>query len=193
MKNEVVLASHNPGKLREFQQLLEDSPFQVCLYPATGEIVAETGDHYAENARLKARFVAQSTGSLALADDSGIEVDALDGLPGVHSARFVGSDPWRNSREILTRLMAVAPQARTARMRAALCLAWPDGRLMEAEGVLEGVILGWPKGSQGFGYDPIFSIDGQHSLAELPFGEKNRLSHRAQAVRALVSNLSRDR
>ena len=89
-------------------------------------------------------------------------------------------------------MMAVPPLGRTARMRAVLCLAWPDGRTIEAEGVLEGVILGWPKGSGGFGYDPIFSIDGCRSLAELGMAEKNRVSHRARAMWDLLSTLPSD-
>ena len=190
MKPEVVLATHNPGKLREFQDLLKDASFALRALETRGEIVEETGTTYLQNARLKAHFTVKSNGRHALADDSGVEVDGVDGLPGVQSARFVSDVPWENSREILLRLMEVPPPHRSARMRAVLCLAWPDGREIAAEGVVEGVILGWPRGQHGFGVDPIFSIDGTTSLAELEPGEKNRLSHRARAVEALMIKVS---
>ena len=187
---EVVLATHNPGKLREFQALLQAAPFSIIPYPSEQEIIEETGSTYLENARLKARFVAQSMNMPALADDSGVEVDALDGLPGIHSARFVSAVPWENSREILLRLMNVPPENRTARMRAVLVLAWPDGREVSAEGILEGRILSWPRGRNGFGVDPIFTVDGKHSLAQLPPDQKNELSHRTKATQALLQILT---
>ncbi|MCY0879023.1 MAG: RdgB/HAM1 family non-canonical purine NTP pyrophosphatase [Firmicutes bacterium] len=189
MSAEVILASHNRGKLREFQQLLAEAPFRLTLWPGSDEIVEETGATYLENARLKAHFVARKTGCAALADDSGIEVDALQGLPGVHSARFVSSDAWENTREILLRLMSQPLSQRTARMRAVVCLAWPDGREVWAEGLLEGVVLGWPRGFGGFGVDPVFSVDGVHALAELSPEEKNQISHRARAVKELLRKL----
>ena len=189
----MVLATHNRGKLEEFQKLLADSPFDLIPYNSDGEIVAETGNTYLENARLKAHAVAKASGLPALADDSGVEVDALHGLPGIHSARFVSDIPWENSREILTRLMSVPRDERTARMRAVLCLAWPDGRELWTEGVLDGIILGWPKGRYGFGVDPIFSVDGRMSLAELAPEEKNRISHRAVASEALKIKVSQSR
>jgi XTP/dITP diphosphohydrolase len=187
---DVVLATHNPGKLKEFQLLLHDAPFRLLPYPHPGEIIAEIGTTYLENARLKAHEAARQTGRWALADDSGVEVDALGGLPGLISAHFVSNNPWENSREILTRLMDVPDSRRTARMRAVLCLASPAGPDIWAEGVLEGVILGWPKGRSGFGVDPIFSIDGQTALAELDPEEKNRLSHRGLAMRELMIKVS---
>lgn len=193
MKPEVVLATHNSGKLKEFQLLLSDAPFTLTAYPHNGEIVAETGTTYLENARLKAHEVALKTGLWALADDSGVEVDALGGLPGLHSARFVGTDPWENSKEILVRLMSRPMSERTARMRAVLCLASPDGSDLWAEGVLDGVILGWPRGRTGFGVDPIFSVDGVHALAEMTPEDKNRISHRARAVQALMLKVSSSR
>ncbi|MCY0865718.1 MAG: non-canonical purine NTP pyrophosphatase [Sulfobacillus sp.] len=181
----VVLASHNPGKLREFAQLFQGAPFELVLWPGRDEIIAETGDTYVENARIKAHYVARQTGHWALADDSGIEVDYLGGLPGVNSAHFVSQNPWENTREILLRLMDAPPTARTARMRAVLCLASPDGAEWLAEGVVEGWILPWPRGTHGFGVDPIFSVNGRESLAEWPEAEKNAVSHRARAVQAL--------
>lgn len=185
-----MLATHNKGKLSEFRELLADAPFELTLWEGDGEIVEETGDTYLANARLKAHVVAKATGRPALADDSGVEVDALGGLPGIHSARFVSEIPWQNSREILVRLMSVPDQKRTARMRAVLCLAWPDGRDIDAEGIVEGWILGWPKGQHGFGVDPIFSLDGRTALAEMSPAEKNRISHRARALRQLMIKVS---
>ncbi len=187
--NKVVLATHNPGKLAEFQKLLQDAPFTLEAYASDQEIIEETGTTYLENARLKAHFVARMTGMPALADDSGVEVDALDGLPGIHSARFVSSVSWINSREILLRIMSVPRAERTARMRAVLCLAWPDGHDLWSEGVVEGEIVGWPRGRFGFGIDPIFSVDGTRTLAEISAQEKNRLSHRFLATQSLLEKL----
>lgn len=180
----LILASHNAGKVREFQRLL--GPTGVTLLAHTGPIAEETGQTYYENAAIKAVSVAQATGGVALADDSGIEVDALGGAPGVYSARFVGNDPWKNTREILLRLLETPSSQRTARMRAVLCVAWPDGQTVYTEGVLEGTILGWPRGPFGFGMDPVFSVDGTHSLAEMDENEKNRISHRGMALRRLL-------
>lgn len=185
-----MLATHNPGKLDELQQLLAGAPFALVAYAGQGEIAEENGNTYLDNARIKARAITMATGRPALADDSGVEVDALGGLPGIHSARFVSDNPWENSREILTRLIAVPRSRRTARMRAVLCLTWPGYGEIWAEGILEGVILGWPRGHQGFGVDPIFSVDGHTALAELSRDEKNRLSHRALAARNLMTKLS---
>lgn len=178
----LMLATHNPGKLAEFQALLGRLPIILTAYPGEGEIVKETGTTYRENAALKAHILAQQYGVYALADDSGVEVDALAGAPGVHSANFVSDDPWINSREILLRLIDVPWQKRTARMRSVLCLASPEGQEWFFEGILEGKILGWPRGRNGFGVDPIFSVDGSTSLAELPHDEKNAISHRGLAV-----------
>ncbi len=188
-KRVIVLASHNPGKIREFTQLFLDSPFQIEAWSGSGEIVDETGNTYRDNAYLKAAAVARMSGKPALADDSGVEVDALGGLPGVQSARFVSEDAWVNSREILLRLMEVPTLARTARMRAVLCLVTPHAPPCYAEGVVEGTILTWARGSHGFGVDPIFSVDGRTSLAEYPEEMKNAVSHRARAVRALLAGL----
>lgn len=183
---EIVLASHNPGKLGEFQRLLAAYPVVLSApFDGTGEIVAETGATYLDNARLKAVHVARQTGRYALGDDSGVEVDALGGEPGIRSARFVSDDPWTNTREILLRLMAVPFSLRSARMVAALVLAAPDGQWLAAEGTVAGHILAWPRGGGGFGVDPIFTVDRIRSLAEADAGEKDRISHRGVAVRGL--------
>ncbi|MCY0880460.1 MAG: non-canonical purine NTP pyrophosphatase [Firmicutes bacterium] len=190
-----VLATHNLGKLAEFEQMLgPDSPLILQPYPTGGrEIVEETGTTYVQNAELKAHTVAQKCRTYALADDSGIEVDALDGAPGVYSANFVSDIPWENTREILLRLAEVPWAKRTARMRSVLCLAAPDGRQWLSEGVVEGIVLMAPQGVKGFGMDPIFSVDGgKTSWAQWDPVEKNRSSHRGQALVQLVDYLRRD-
>ncbi len=188
----LVLASHNLGKIEEFRRLFAPVGIGVEV-PGdyATDVIEEVGDTYFENARLKACAVAQRFGVHALADDSGIEVDALDGKPGVRSARFVGHDPWENSREILLRLMGVALPERGARMVAALVVVGPDGReVAMAEGEMKGMILTWPRGVNGFGFDPIFSVDGGvTSLAEWSDEAKDRISHRGQAVRRLATAL----
>lgn len=181
------MASHNRGKLEEFRRLFAGTHINLILDDMDGrEIVEETGETYRENAQLKALSVAQSSGHWALADDSGIEVDALRGLPGVHSARFVSHDSWENTREILLRLLTIPWEKRTARMRAVLCLASPSGLVFFSEGVVEGQVLTYPKGQGGFGVDPIFSIDGVHSLAEWSQDWKDRVSHRGMAVQGII-------
>lgn len=184
-----MLASHNRGKIREFQRLLAGGRYSIISLDTSQDIIEETGSTYYENAAIKAIHVARTTGSYALSDDSGIEIDALGGEPGVHSARFVGSDPWTNTREALTRLLDVPVSKRSARMRAVLCLASPDGETIFSEGVVEGTIFLWPRGRGGFGYDPIFSVDGQMSFAEMSDEEKNRMSHRRRAVDQLLHRL----
>ncbi|PSR28532.1 MAG: non-canonical purine NTP pyrophosphatase [Sulfobacillus thermosulfidooxidans] len=183
----IILASHNPGKLQEFRRLFASTNIRLILDDFGGkEIVEETGTTYHENAELKARAVARRTGHWALADDSGVEVDALGGQPGIHSARFVSDNSWENTREILLRLLDVPWPQRTARMRAVLCLASPDGLVFFAEGVVEGRILTWPKGQAGFGVDPIFSIDGETSFAQWSQELKDRVSHRGMAVQGII-------
>ncbi|HBQ93949.1 MAG: non-canonical purine NTP pyrophosphatase [Firmicutes bacterium] len=183
----IILASHNPGKLEEFGRLFASTDVRLELDDFSGrEIIEETGTTYRENAELKAREVARRTGHWALADDSGVEVDALGGLPGVHSARFVSDDSWENSREILLRLLETPWVKRTASMRAVLCLASPRGLVFFSEGVVEGHILTWPRGQAGFGVDPIFSIDGETSFAEWSQELKDRVSHRGMAVQGII-------
>ena len=188
----LLLATNNPGKVREFRRLLADSGFDVVTPAEVGVSldVAETGTSYAENAALKARAFAAAGGCLALADDSGIEVDALGGGPGMFSARYGGpelDDPGRTAM-LLRELGGVAAEHRTARYRAVVALAWPgaaDVRLFE--GVQEGSIGTATRGERGFGYDPVFLVDGVRTQAELPDEEKDAISHRGRAVRLAVA------
>ena len=191
----VVLASANPGKQREFAALLDPYGIELWLQTAIGiASVAETGTSFEANALLKARHAAQLSGLPALADDSGLEVDALGGRPGIHSARYAGesaSDQDNNSK-LLAELAAVPPAARTARYRCVLALVRrpADPAPVLASGSWQGSIALNPAGSQGFGYDPLFIPEGmQGSAAELPAEVKNRLSHRGQALTSLLQQL----
>jgi XTP/dITP diphosphohydrolase len=191
-----VLASGNAGKVREFAALLAardievvpQSDFRIVTPP-------ETGATFLENALLKARHAAETSGLAALADDSGIEVDALGGRPGVRSARYAGeqASDADNSNLLLQELADVADERRTARFRCVLVLlrAPLDADPVVAHGVWEGRILTAPRGTGGFGYDAIFQPEGLTlSAAELPAARKNTLSHRAQALRALLAALT---
>jgi XTP/dITP diphosphohydrolase len=150
--------------------------------------VEETGSTYLENARMKAEATAAALGVPALADDSGIEVDALGGRPGSRSARFAGDDATdeRNLEELIRALKGVPGSGRTARYRCVAVLAIPGGRELHAEGVCEGTLVSKPRGARGFGYDPIFVPAGwDQTMAELTDEEKDRISHRGRALRAL--------
>jgi XTP/dITP diphosphohydrolase len=183
------LASRNPGKVREVAAIYAALGAEIVgldRWPALGAL-PEDGDTYAENAASKALTVAQATGTPAIADDSGVEIDALRGAPGVRSARFLGeaaSDAERNA-AVLECLAGLPAARRTARYRAVIALATPDGLVGTFEGVCEGVIADRPRGSGGFGYDPIFEIAGDgRTMAEVPLEVKNRISHRSRALRA---------
>ena len=180
----LVIASGNAGKIREFQGLLQALPVSVQPQPE-GLEVEETGTTFAANARLKAQAVASATGEWALADDSGLSVDALDGAPGVHSARYAPTDPERIAR--LLKALNGSDQ-RQAYFCAALCVAGPDGTiLLEVEGRCDGLITAQPRGDQGFGYDPIFVPDAGdgRTFGEMPHAEKEAISHRTDAFRQL--------
>lgn len=183
----LVVATKNADKLREVRAVLGRVAPQVELV-AGGDWpdVAETGDTLEENARLKARVVAQATGLPALADDTGLEVAALGGAPGVHTARYAGpeGDYAANRRALLAALDGVGD--RRARFRTVVALVLPDGTETLAEGKLEGVITTSERGSHGFGYDPVFEVEGR-TLAEMPEDAKNRISHRARALAALAA------
>ena len=183
----LVIASGNAGKIREFEGLLKSLPVAVQPQPQ-GLDVEETGATFAANAQLKAIAVAKATGEWALADDSGLSVDALDGAPGVHSARYAPTDPER-----IARLLAAlnGSDRRAAHFCAALCIAAPDGRvLLEVEGRCDGRITESPRGDQGFGYDPIFEVAGTgRTFAEMALREKKQHGHRGRAFTSLEPQL----
>ena len=186
---EIVLATRNQKKLSELKALLADMPVEVLSlrdFPEAPE-VEETGHTFTENAELKARAAALATGRIALADDSGLEVDALGGDPGVRSNRFAGPDAIdRDKCMLVLDLMKGVPDGkRSARFRAAVAVASPGGRVSVVEGTCEGIIAREPKGEGGFGYDPIFYLpDMGRTMAELAPDEKNLISHRAKALHA---------
>ncbi|KGK91506.1 purine NTP phosphatase [Desulfosporosinus sp. HMP52] len=187
----IVLATQNKGKIRELQELLGDADIEVLSLKdiEDWEEVEENGITFAENAALKAKAAVKKTGLIALADDSGLEVDALAGSPGVYSARFAGEpkDDERNNDKLLQELKGVADSQRQARFRCALVIATPDGKEFLTEGTVEGQILTERRGKDGFGYDPLFFVsEYQRTMAELTLSEKNRLSHRAQAFRKAI-------
>ena len=196
----VVLATHNQGKLRELRELLRgqipglDVDTDVVDAGAIdAPDVAETGVTFAANARLKAHAVAQFSGALAIADDSGLAVDVLGGAPGIFSARWAGShgDDAANLALLLAQLSDIADEHRGARFVCAAALASPDGTLdVVEEGTLEGTLLHTPRGEGGFGYDPILQPVGlDKSCAELTGPEKNAISHRGNAFRALLPHI----
>jgi XTP/dITP diphosphohydrolase len=194
----IAIASRNEGKLREIAAICSDWPVRwvtVRDHPGDWPDVQETGLTYQENALLKARAVAEFTGEAALADDSGIEVDALGGGPGPRSARYAGGDASeeRNLSALLSALKGVPTSGRTARYRCIAALVLPDGSAHSAEGVCEGTLTAKPRGSGGFGYDPIFVPAGwDTTMAELPAAEKDRISHRGRAFRAIRALLAED-
>jgi len=183
----LLVATNNPGKVREYEALLRGLSLTLT-YPAQEGIdieVEETGSTFAENACLKATAYARASGLLTLADDSGLEVDALGGQPGTRSARFAGegtSDEDRY-RLLLNKLEGLPWERRTARFRCVIAIATPQGGVRTAEGTCEGVIAFEPKGEHGFGYDPVFYMpEHGQTMAELEPEIKNRISHRARAA-----------
>jgi XTP/dITP diphosphohydrolase len=187
----IAIGSRNAHKLREILRICTDWPvtwLTVDDHEGPWPDVEETGSTYLENARLKGVAGAAALGAPTLADDSGIEVDALGGRPGPRSARFAGeaATDERNLHELIRALKGVPAAGRTARYRCVALLAYPDGREIHAEGVCEGALIAKPRGSRGFGYDPIFVPAGwEYTMAELSDEQKDRISHRGRALRAL--------
>jgi XTP/dITP diphosphohydrolase len=185
----LVLATRNPHKLREILRICADWPVEWLTHDDLGwPDVEETGRTYLQNAVMKARSVAAATGQPALADDSGIEVDALGGAPGPRSARYSGegATDQENLRALLRAVAGVPRGGRTARYRAVAAIAWPDDRELHAEGTCEGLLRTEAQGTGGFGYDPVFEPLGwDRTMAELTPEEKDRISHRGAALRAL--------
>jgi XTP/dITP diphosphohydrolase len=183
----LLVATHNAGKVREYRQLLADLPLEVTYLDEEGVDfdVEETGESFTENAVQKAAAYAEATGLWTWADDSGLEVDALDGAPGIRSSRYAGpgaSDEDRY-RKLLRELEGVPWEARTARFRCVVAITTPEGEVRSAPGRCEGIIGFKPRGSHGFGYDPVFFMPQfDRTMAELSPEVKNRISHRARAA-----------
>ena len=184
----ILIATRNPGKAKEIARILEDSgwSFSSLQEFESVETPEEEGKTYSENAILKARFYAEATGMHALADDSGLEVEALAGAPGVFSARYAGenaSDPERR-KLLLSELARADEKDRRARFVSVVAIASPDGTILNlSEGISEGIITSVPRGTGGFGYDPVFVPDGyDQTFAELAESVKNIISHRARAL-----------
>jgi XTP/dITP diphosphohydrolase len=188
----LAIASRNEHKLRELGRICSDWSVEWVTVdnhdPGAFPDVEETGETYLENALLKARAVAAALELPAIADDSGIEVDALGGKPGARSARYSGSDATdeQNLQALMQALKGIPASGRTARYRCVAAIAWPDGAVDHADGVCEGSLVGKRRGERGFGYDPIFIPEGwDESMAELADAQKDRISHRGRAFRAL--------
>jgi XTP/dITP diphosphohydrolase len=196
-----LIATTNPGKVREFREMLGAERFEWSDLSQHRGVAApdETGQTFEENARLKAAYYAKLFGMAAIADDSGLEVDALGSKPGVHSARWAemngaGKGDGDNNVLLLRQLQGVADERRTARFVCVLALADREGRVvLTARGVMEGRIIHEPRGANGFGYDPLFLVEGMggRTTAELPPREKHTISHRGQALRILNERLDR--
>ena len=191
---ELVLASNNAGKRREIAALLEPLGIRVRTAAELGflEDIEETGETFAANARLKACAVAAALGLPTLADDSGLAVEALDGRPGVYSARYAGTphDDAANNAKLLAELAGVPPERRGAAFVCAMVCCLPDGRVLTTQGRLAGRIGLAPRGANGFGYDPLFELPERgQTTAQLSTAEKNDISHRGQALRAMVDKI----
>ncbi len=190
----LIAATRNKGKLNEIAQILAPFPFDIISMAEAGitEDIEENGSTFEENALIKARKVMEISGEIVLADDSGLEVDYLNGAPGVYSARYAGegaSDTDRN-RKLLGALEGVAADKRSARFVCAIAVVFPDGNYIVVRGTCEGMIALEPKGSSGFGYDPLFYIPSLGAtIAQLDAVTKNSISHRGNAFRKLVEKL----
>lgn len=191
--NRIVVGTRNEGKVREIRAALADLPVEVTGLPdADIPDVEETGTTFRKNAIIKARYYCQQTGEFCLADDSGLEVDSLNGAPGVYSARYAGENAsdGDNNEKLLAALGGVPEAERGARFRSVLALAGPDGSLILSDGVCEGRILVEAKGTAGFGYDPLFFMpDMGKTLAEITVDEKNKISHRGNALKMMKQKL----
>ena len=196
MISRLIIATRNPGKSAEIQNALKNLVHEVLSlaeFPGIPEI-AETGTTFEENARIKADTVYEATGLPTLADDSGLEVDYLNGAPGVYSARYSGENATdaRNNEKLLAALKNVAPEKRTARFRCVMVLQTGE-KTITVDGSCEGIILTGLKGTKGFGYDPLFYIpELKKTFAEISLAQKNQLSHRGLALRRMREILEKD-
>ena len=184
----LVIASGNKGKIGEFKKLLDDFPIDLLTQPVGFEI-EETGSTFMENARIKAIAVSQATGNLSLADDSGLSVEALGGAPGIYSSRYASSDKQRIEK-LLAELKPFSN--RKAKFECALCIASGEKVLIEVSGFCEGIITFFPKGGNGFGYDPIFEVSGLgETYAEMDHEKKKHIGHRGNAFKLLIPELKK--
>ncbi len=189
---DLLIGTHNHGKIEEISALLEGGPWRCRPLPEDASEYPEAGTTFEDNARGKALFYARLTGLITLADDSGLEIDALDGEPGVYSARYIDPNLSQQQRNhaVLERLANVAPPDRQARFVCHAALARPDGLVHECRGTCSGSITRQPRGEGGFGYDPIFQCTGdERTFAQLSRQEKSRRSHRGKAITAMIEFL----
>lgn len=194
MKKKIIFATGNEGKLEEIKMILKGSGLEVISMKEAGISVPieENGSTFEENAVIKAKAICEETGEMVLADDSGFEVDYLNGEPGIYSARYLGEETSYDIKnaDLLRRCEAAKEGERTARFVCVIACAYPDGRVETTRGVIEGVLAHEPKGSNGFGYDPIFYLPERGcTTGELEPEEKNRISHRGIALRKMVEKL----
>ena len=192
--DKIIFATGNEGKMKEVRMILEDLGVPVLSLKDAGITadVEENGTTFEENAQIKAKAIMEMTGALVLADDSGLEVDALDKEPGIYSARYMGHDTSYHikNQNIIDRLEGKVGEERSARFVCAIAAAFPDGRVLTTRGTMEGQIGYEEKGENGFGYDPIFYLpEYQCYSAELSLEEKNKLSHRGKALRLMKERL----
>lgn len=187
----IVLASGNKGKLIELQQMIGDLATVKSAFDLGVELPEETGETFAENAMLKSQAAFQQTGMISLADDSGLEVDALEGAPGVYSARYAGAHATdaENNARLITEMQDVPDEFRTGRFRSAIAITFSADHTVVFEGAVGGEIGHSPRGDGGFGYDPLFVLPDGRTLAEYAPEEKNAISHRGEAMRLAVPAL----
>ncbi len=192
----LIVATRNKGKLKEIKEIMRDFPFEVISMEAVGlnDDIEENGSTFEENAMIKAREVSGLTGEMVMADDSGLEVDYLNGAPGIYSARFAGpgaSDKDKNMK-LLGLLEGVPFEKRRARFVCAIAVVFPDGRSFVVRGVCEGIIGYEEKGENGFGYDPLFFVpEFNMTSAEMEPDEKHKISHRGKALRLMTEELKK--
>lgn len=190
----IIIATNNKGKAKEFKSLFAEYGYKIKTLHDFPEIrdVEETGNTFYANALQKATFISQALDTTVLADDSGLEVDALDGAPGIYSARFAGEhgNDQKNNEKLLEELKNTPEEERTANFHCSLVLVRPDKEPLHVVGTVDGLILQEPKGDNGFGYDPLFFVpELDKSMAELTSDQKNAISHRAQAIIKLRDHL----
>ncbi|MBR6014428.1 MAG: XTP/dITP diphosphatase [Selenomonadaceae bacterium] len=191
----IVIATKNLGKLKEIKKALENFPVEVLSLADFENIpdVVEDGKTFEENAKIKAKYFSKKTGLACIADDSGLEVDALDGKPGVFSARFAGyhAEDGTNNKKLLEELEKISVEESPADYRCALCFIDTDGKEILTSGIVNGTIKKIPQGTGGFGYDPYFYIDEKKTMAELTPAEKDLISHRGEALRKMTAELQK--